>query len=280
MSADLHLHSSASDGVDDPAEVMAAAAAAGMHVVALTDHDTTAGWPAAAAAARALGLVLLPGAEISCQAGGISVHLLSYLHDPDDAALLAELGRTRADRVGRARRMVELLAADHPLSWRDVQAQVGPEATVGRPHIADALAAAGVVADREEAFATLLHRDSRYYLQHYAIDAFAAVRLVRAAGGVPVLAHARASRRGRVVSAGTIAELAAAGLLGLEADHPDHTAVEREELHALAGELGLLVTGSSDYHGRARPNRIGQCTTAPEGVEAIIAAGRGSAVVR
>jgi hypothetical protein len=277
---DLHTHSTASDGTQPPAAVVAEAVAAGLDVLALTDHDSTAGWGEAADASRRLGIVLVPGAEVSCQAGGISVHLLSYLHDPDDPALAAELGRTRAERIGRARRMVELIAVDHPLTWEDVVARVGPGATVGRPHIADALVAEGIVANRDEAFATLLHSGGPYYVRHYSPDVEHAVRLVRGAGGVPVMAHPLAARRGRTVSDAVIAGMAAAGLAGLEVDHRDHEPGERAHLRGLAAELGLFTTGSSDYHGTGKVNRIGENGTAPEVLEQIEAAATGSAVVR
>jgi predicted metal-dependent phosphoesterase TrpH len=277
---DLHVHSTASDGTQPPAAVVAEAAEAGLDAVALTDHDTTAGWGAAAAAARREGVVLVPGAEISCQAEGISVHLLSYLHDPADPELAAEMERTRSDRLGRARRMVDLIGRDHPLTWEEVLARVEPGATVGRPHIADAMVAKGLVADRDEAFATVLHAGSRYYVRHYAPDAERAVRLVRAAGGVPVMAHPLAGRRGRVVSDDVIAELAAAGLAGLEVDHRDHEPGEREHLRALAAELDLLTTGSSDYHGTGKVNRLGENLTSPGTLARIEAAGTGTAVVR
>lgn len=280
MRIDLHAHSAASDGTDAPAEVVRAAAEAGLDVVALTDHDTTAGWAEAATTARRLGVALVPGMEISCQAGGVSVHVLAYLHDPDDAPLRAETERTRRDRVTRARRMVDLLAADVPLEWEDVDAQAQDGATVGRPHIADALVARGVVTTREEAFAGLLHAGSPYHVRHYAPDAENAVRLVRAAGGVAVMAHPRAGRRGRVVSDAVIAGLAAAGLAGLEVDHRDHLPAERVALRGLAHDLGLFATGSSDYHGSGKVNTIGEHTTSPAVLEALEALGSGSAVVR
>jgi predicted metal-dependent phosphoesterase TrpH len=277
---DLHVHSTASDGTQPPAEVVAEAAAAGLDVVALTDHDTTAGWPEAAEAARRLGVVLVPGAEISCQAGGVSVHLLSYLHDPAETELVAEMERTRTDRLSRARRMVGLIAVDLPLTWEEVESRVEPGATVGRPHIADAMVAKGLVADRDEAFATVLHSGSRYHVRHYAPDAERAVRLVRRAGGVPVMAHPLAARRGRVVSDAVIAGLAAAGLAGLEVDHRDHDPAQREHLRALAARLGLLATGASDYHGTGKANRIGENLTSAETYQRIEAAATGAPVVR
>ena len=279
MPADLHTHSRASDGVDRPAGVMRAAAAAGLTVVALTDHDTTDGWDEAAQAARDLGLLLVPGTEISCLAGGISVHLLSYLHDPTEPQLREVLRVTRADRVGRARAIVQRLAAVVDLRWEDVAGLVAPGTTVGRPHIADALVARGVVATRDEAFAALLHRDSPYYVPHAAPQVEDAVRLVRRAGGVPVLAHPLADRRGRAVSEEMIASFVGAGLLGIEADHPDHTGEQRERVRLLAARYGLFWTGGSDYHGVARSYRIGEWIAPEPALEEILATGRGTGAV-
>lgn len=276
---DLHTHSTASDGTDAPGKVVEAAAAAGLTTIALTDHDTTVGWAAATAAALRLGVALVRGAEISAlsrpaqgvaeEGRGISVHLLSYLHDPEHPALLAELERTRADRETRAQRMVERLAEDFPITWEDVLAQTGPGTTIGRPHLADALVASGRVRDRDEAFATVLRPGTRYYVGHYAPAAADTVRAIRAAGGVPVFAHPGADSRGRIVPDSTIEELAAAGLAGLEVHHRDHTADMRDHLHDLARALGLLVTGSSDYHGTGKLNRIGEHTTTVDVLEII-----------
>ena len=280
MRIDLHVHSSASDGTHPPAAVVAEAAAAGLDAIALTDHDTTAGWAEAEAAARRLGLVFVPGIELSTQLDGVSVHLLAYLPDPADPALVVEMDRTRADRLTRARRMVDLVAADYPLTWAEVAARVEPGATVGRPHIADAMVAKGLVATRDEAFATVLHSGSRYHVRHYAPDTARAVRLVRGAGGVPVMAHPLAARRGRVVPDGAIVELAGEGLAGLEVEHRDHEPAERAHLRALAAELGLFTTGASDYHGTGKLNRIGENLTDPAVLERIEAEATGARVVR
>lgn len=271
---DLHAHSDVSDGTDRPAGVLRAAAGAGLDVVALTDHDTTGGWAEAEAAVAETGVALVRGAELSCRAGRISVHLLSYLHDPDEPVLREELERSREARLGRAEAMVDRLAEDHPITWEDVRAQTVSETTVGRPHIADALVAAGVVADRAEAFRTLLSPAAPYYVRYHAPEAVDLVARVRAAGGVPVMAHPRAAVRGRVVEDGVIEEMAEAGLFGLEVDHRDHTPEAVAELTALAGRLGLARTGSSDYHGRGKPNRLGENLTAPEVLERIAAEGR------
>ena len=281
MRIDLHAHSNVSDGTQAPAEVIASAAGAGLDVVALTDHDSTDGWAEAAAAAREHGVALVPGMEISCRTGeGISVHLLSYLHDPAHPGLLEEITKAKDARFTRAERMVSLLAEDYPLTWDDVIHHVAPGATLGRPHIADALVAAGVVEDRSEAFESILTSHSRYWVQHYAPDPAYAVELVRDAGGVPVFAHPVASSRGRIVGDRTYREMIDAGLAGLEIDHRDNPEEGRAFLRRLAERHGLLVTGSSDYHGTGKPNLLGENLTAPEVFARIEELGTGSSVVR
>ncbi|MDQ0277236.1 putative metal-dependent phosphoesterase TrpH [Arthrobacter silviterrae] len=277
MRIDLHAHSNVSDGTQPPAALVAAASAARLDIVALTDHDSTAGWAQALSAARELGVGLVPGMEISCKTPeGISVHLLSYLHDPAHPGLLEEITKSKDARLTRAERMVERLAEDYPLNWDDVSAHVAPGATVGRPHIADALVAAGIAADRNEAFASILTSHSRYFVSHYAPDPVLAVQLVRAAGGVPVFAHPVASSRGRVVAPHIFHDMIDAGLLGLEVDHRDNPPEGREWLRALAREEGLMVTGSSDYHGAGKPNLLGENTTAQDVLERIIATATGA----
>lgn len=270
MRADLHVHSNASDGSDPPAEVMRRAARAGLDVVALTDHDTTRGWSEAEEALPS-GLRLVRGAEISCAYDGISLHLLAYLFDPSHAELAAEMSMALDDRVPRAKAIVaKLAAAGYPVTWELVLDQLQDGATVGRPHIADTLVAAGVVADRNEAFTTLLHDDGPFFVGHYYVDALRAVQLVRAAGGVPVFAHPAAATRGTTVGEDAIRAMAAAGLAGLEVDHRDNAPADRERLRALAGELGLVVTGASDYHGTGKDNRLGEHTTDPAVLEALL----------
>ena len=263
MRIDLHTHSNASDGTQPPADVMASAAHAGLDVVALTDHDTTAGWEEATAAAVRHGIGLVRGIEISCASDGISVHLLGYLHDPADAALLAELERSRSSRHTRAERIVRKLSADVPITYEEVLETAAPGATVGRPHIADALVAKGVVSTRDDAFADYLYTGSPYHASHYAPDPVTAVRLVNAAGGVAVMAHPFAGRRGRLVDDDVIEAMAAAGLAGLEAHHRDHTPEDVAHAEQMARRLGLFVTGSSDYHGAGKVNVLGENTTAP-----------------
>ena len=245
----------------------------------VTIADTTAGWREAAAQAARTGVTVVLGSEISARWEGISVHLLSYLQDPAHPALITEIERTRSARLVRAQTMVDLLAEDFDLTWDDVLAQTGADATVGRPHIADALVAKGLVPDRSAAFATMLVPSSRYYVPHYAPDARDAVAAIRAAGGVPVFAHPGADQRGRTVPDAAIEQLAAAGLAGLEVHHRDHGPAQVARLAALADRLGLLVTGSSDYHGAGKPNLLGERTTAPEVLERIEDEGA-TAVVR
>jgi 3',5'-nucleoside bisphosphate phosphatase len=277
---DLHTHSTASDGTEPPAEVVASAARAGLDVVALTDHDTTAGWADAEQAAREHGVALVRGTEVSARARGVSVHLLAYLQDPTHPALVAELERTRVARDGRARAMVDLIAADHPITWADVLEHTSPGTVVGRPHIADALVRLGVVASRDAAFAELLRSDGPYHVPHYAPSAVDAVRAVRAAGGVPVFAHPGADGRGRIVPDAVFDELAAVGLAGLEVHHRDHEADDVAHLLDLAAALGLLVTGSSDYHGTGKQNRIGERLTEPEVLDALLALVTGTPALR
>ncbi|MFJ5923273.1 PHP domain-containing protein [Kitasatospora sp. NPDC092948] len=277
MRIDLHAHSNASDGTDSPAELVANAVAAGLDVVALTDHDTVAGHPGAAAALAGTGLTLVPGAELSCQVGGISMHLLAYLFDPAEPAFAAERELVRTDRFRRARAIVERCRElGAPISWEQVQ-RIAGDGSVGRPHIASALVEAGVVASVSDAFTPeWLANEGRADVRKHETDPALAVRLVREAGGVPVFAHPGAVKRGRTVSDQVIADLAAAGLAGLEVDHIDHDEPTRSRLRGLARELGLLVTGSSDYHGSRKTVRLGECTTDPAVYEALVAQATGA----
>ncbi|MFK0190533.1 PHP domain-containing protein [Kitasatospora sp. NPDC090308] len=280
MRIDLHAHSNASDGTDSPAELVANAVAAGLDVVALTDHDTVAGYGAAAAAVAGTGLVLVPGAELSCQVDGISMHLLAYLFDPAEPAFAAERELVRTDRFRRGRAIVERCRElGAPISWEQVE-RIAGEGSVGRPHIASALVEAGVVASVSDAFTPeWLANGGRADVRKHETDPVAAVRLVRAAGGVPVFAHPGAVKRGRTVSDAVIAGLAAAGLGGLEVDHVDHDEPTRARLRALAAELGLFTTGSSDYHGTRKTVRLGEHTTDPAAYEELLAQATGAAPV-
>ncbi|NDU76088.1 PHP domain-containing protein [Actinomadura sp. DSM 109109] len=275
MRIDLHCHSAASDGTRPPAEVVRRARERGMDVVALTDHDTVSGWDEAAASLPD-GLALVPGIELSCKEGGHSLHLLGYLFDPGEPVLAAELARIRDDRVVRARGMVERLnELGAEVTWDGVRTLARGEA-VGRPHIARAMVDAGVIATADEAFTSRwIAQDGRAYVERYALDAERAIALVRAAGGVCVLAHPRARRRGYVFEDEVIERLAAAGLAGVEVDHPDHVPGDRARLRDVAAALGLAVTGSSDDHGAFTGDRIGAETTAPGAFEALRAAATG-----
>ena len=280
VAIDLHTHSSASDGTEAPAVVVQRAVEAGLDTVALTDHDTTLGWVEAADAARAHGIRLVRGIEVSCSRRHQSIHLLAYLPDPTHPGLVTELARARESRDTRLDRMVRLMADDGiDITVDRVRAEVEVGATAGRPHIADALVTAGIVAHRDEAFRRFLGNDSRYYVSHYAPDPVRAVEVVRAAGGVPVIAHAWSATRGKVVADALVEELVDAGLLGLEVHHRDHTAEAVRHLTDLAHSLGLVATGSSDYHGDGKLNRLGEHTTAPAVLEEIEALASGSVVV-
>lgn len=250
--------------------------------MAITDHDTTGGW-AEAAAARPDGLRLVRGAELSCRwyeapQYPIALHMLAYLFDPDEPRLAADLVELRSDREQRGEKIVEKLRADGvPITWAEVR-DYAAGGSVGRPHIAQALIRAGLVRTTNEAFASRW-LGARYFVPKADLDVFQAVRAVRAAGGVAVFAHPRATVRGRVVPDQLIEELADAGLFGLEADHEDHSAEERAEVRALADRLGLVVTGSSDFHGTHKTVKLGAFQTAPEAYEKIVSAASGVPVL-
>ncbi|WP_225827240.1 PHP domain-containing protein [Streptomyces naphthomycinicus] len=264
MRIDLHCHSTASDGTDTPAELVRKAAAAGLDVVALTDHDTTRGH-AEATAALPEGLTLVTGAELSCRLDGVSMHLLAYLFDPEEPALLAERELVRDDRVPRAKGMVAKLdELGVPVTWEQVE-RIAAGGSVGRPHVATALVELGVVPTVSDAFTEEWLADGgRAFVEKHETDPFEAIRLVKAAGGVCVFAHPAAAKRGRTVPEFRIAELAEAGLDGIEVDHMDHDPDARDRLRGLAKELGLLATGSSDYHGSRKTVALGAYTTDPE----------------
>jgi predicted metal-dependent phosphoesterase TrpH len=251
---------------------------AGLDVIALTDHDTSAGWEAAAAALPA-GLSLVRGTELSCSRAGISMHLLAYLFDPAEPAFAAVRQTLRESRISRAARMVEMMAADgHPVTWDQVRELAG--GTVGRPHIAQALMAHGLVGSVGEAFQPdWIGTRGRYWVAKAELDVVDGVRLVTGAGGVAVFAHPAASKRGRTVGDEVIALMAAAGLAGLEVDHVDQDESEREHLRGLAAELGLLTTGSSDYHGDNKEVRLGAHLTAEAAYEEIVSRASGLEVL-
>lgn len=269
MRIDLHTHSLVSDGTEPPAEVMRASQAAGLDVVALTDHDSMAGLEEAAETAAAIGLNFVPGIEVSCTHHGISIHLLAYWPDPSHPDIVTMLEKTRAARIDRARTMVELIGARYPLTWETLLEHAGDAETIGRPHIADALVAAGAFASRDDAFAEVLAGNSEYYVPHYAPPVLDTIRTFRATGAVPVFAHPGADGRGQVVSTDVIKAMARAGLVGLEVEHRDHSELQRGRLARIAERLDLVHTGASDYHGTGKLNQLGENVTSPAAYRAL-----------
>lgn len=279
MRADLHSHSSASDGTRPPAEVMRRAAAAGLDAIALTDHDTVSGI-AAAASALPSGLTLIPGMELSCRRYGHSVHLLAYLFDPSHPELAAQIQAIRDSRVTRAREMVAKLAElGTGVTWDQVTA-IADGGVIGRPHIARAMIANGVVGSIDEAFTSQwIGPGGRAHVRRYALDPAEAVRLVGAAGGVCVLAHPLAQTRGWLIPDDLITELAAAGLAGVEVDHPGHSEADRSQLAGLVTKLGLVPTGGSDDHGELTSDRLGTESTSGDVVMRLLADATGASVI-
>lgn len=281
MRIDLHTHTTASDGTDSPAELVQAAARSGLDIVAITDHDSTRGWSAAVEALPP-GLTLVRGMEMSCVGDGedgapVPVHLLAYLFDPAHEAFARERVRLRAERVARVRAMAERMVADGlPI---DPDAVLAGVEVAGRPHLARALLAAGVVDSVDEAFRVLLAPGGPYYVEKSDTPLADAVAMVAEAGGVSVVAHARARSRGRLLAIDHIRKLAADGLAGLEVDHPDHTDADRDVLRALAAELDLAMTGSSDYHGENKTIALGQHTTEPAQFDTLAAKASGTPLV-
>ena len=282
MLIDLHTHSTASDGTDSPADLVRAAGAAELDIVAITDHDTTAGWAEAVAALPA-GLALVRGIEMSCEGRGedgrpVAVHLLAYLFDPAHAAFARERERLRNERIVRIRAMAELMMEDGlPIDADEVLAEAGPAA--GRPHLARALMRAGVVGSIGEAFVDLLAPRGRYFVDKSDTPLDEAVQLVAEAGGVSVLAHGRARTRGRLLSLDHVRDLAGAGLHGVEVHHPDHSPEDARVLQALADDFGLVVTGSSDYHGTNKAIRLGEFTTDADEFDTLVSKASGVQVV-
>jgi predicted metal-dependent phosphoesterase TrpH len=224
---DLHTHTNFSDGTDSPTQLINKALAAGITVLGLTDHDSTSGWQEAITALRP-GISLVPGAEISCQTpDGISVHILGLLFDSENLELMSTMQATRENRHGRMAKIITRLnEAGIEISMQDVLDQLADGATLGRPHLADAL--------------------------------------VKKGGGVSVIAHPMASHRGRTISLETFGSLIDAGLDGVEVDHRDHSPDEKTQLIELAKQNNLVMTGASDYHGNGKLNQLGEYVTMPE----------------
>ena len=267
---DLHTHSLASDGTDTPGELINKAHASGITVLGLMDHDTVAGWDEATMYLRP-GMSLVLGSEISCQTlDGTSVHMLGMLFDRDNSALSEVLATTRDNRLTRMNRIIARLnEAGYEISIEDVLAQLAPGATLGRPHLADALIAKKLVASRDEAFAELLHNNSKYYISHYSPTPEDAIKLIKQAGGVAVIAHPLASLRGRTINIDSFKSMVEAGLDGIEISHRDQSEDERELLREVVARYGIIATGSSDYHGNGKLNELAEFTTKPEDFEAL-----------
>ena len=261
---DLHTHSNFSDGTDSPAQLINKALATGITTIALTDHDSVAGIAQAQSALRP-GISLVAGAEISCQTDdGISVHMLGLLFDLENKDLISTMEKTRENRHGRMQRIIERLnEAGIEISIQDVLAELAQGATLGRPHLADALIKKGVVNSRDEAFSQMLHNKSKFYVAHYSPKPVEAIKLIKAAGGVAIIAHPMASHRGRTISIETFGDLIEAGLDAIEVDHRDHSPDEKNALIQLARDNNLVMTGASDYHGNGKLNLLGEYTTDP-----------------
>ena len=261
---DLHTHSNFSDGTDSPAQLINKALATGITTIALTDHDSVAGIAQAQSALRP-GISLVAGAEISCQTDdGISVHMLGLLFDLENKDLISTMEKTRENRHGRMQRIIERLnEAGIEISIQDVLAELAQGATLGRPHLADALIKKGVVSSRDEAFSQMLHNKSKFYVAHYSPKPVEAIKLIKAAGGVAIIAHPMASHRGRTISIETFGDLIEAGLDAIEVDHRDHSPDEKNALIQLARDNNLVMTGASDYHGNGKLNLLGEYTTDP-----------------
>ena len=262
---DLHTHTTCSDGTDRPRDLVNKAIVQGLEVLGISDHDTTSGWEEATQALRGT-LKLALGAEISClTSDGISVHMLGMLFDPNHKEMQTVLEETRDGRLPRMRKMIEKMQAEGmDISIEDVEKAMPVGATMGRPHLADALVAKKIVKSRDEAFIDLLHNDSRFYVSHAAPTPVEAIALIRRAGGVAVIAHPFASHRGQILKPDDFADLVTAGLNGLEVDHRDQNPDERAMLRAIAQELDLVVTGSSDYHGTGKLNLLAENHTSRE----------------
>jgi predicted metal-dependent phosphoesterase TrpH len=267
---DLHTHSLASDGTDTPGELINKAHARGITVLGLMDHDTVAGWDEATRYLRP-GMSLVLGSEISCQTlDGTSVHMLGMLFDSENAALAKVLATTRENRLTRMDRIIARMnEAGYEISIDYVLAQLAPGATIGRPHLADALIAKKIVASRDEAFAELLHNNSKFYISHYSPTPEDAIKLIKGAGGVAVIAHPLASLRGRTISIDSFASMVDAGLDGIEISHRDQSEEQRELLREVVAQYGIIATGSSDYHGNGKLNELAEFTTKPEDFAAL-----------
>jgi 3',5'-nucleoside bisphosphate phosphatase len=267
MRIDLHTHSLYSDGTDTPSALVDRARQVGLDVVALTDHDTFDGVDEAASRGEQTGVRVVSGMELSCSRVGQSVHLLAYGADPASPGLATEMVKVRGGRMGRLAGVLERLAQlGVPVTEEQVLDEVGQSPSVGRPHIADAMVKAGHVANRTEAFERFLADGGPAHVPRYAIAVERGIDLVHQAGGVAVIAHPWGRGRDHILPPEVLRRLTfEQGLDGIEVDHQDHDSATRRRLATVAGELGLLATGSSDYHGTGKlDHELGCNTTDPE----------------
>ena len=263
---DLHSHTNASDGEHSPEELVALARDRGLAVLALTDHDTTAGIERAlAAAARAGDIELIPGVELSTDVPGHEIHVLGYFVNFRNPEFLAMINKFHDGRIGRAEKIVaKLEGLGAPISFARVQ-EIAGDGSIGRPHVAQALVEAGHVSTMKAAFDQFLANDKPAYVEHYSLPPTEAVKLILSAGGVPVLAHPRG-----VVQ--FVPDLVTAGLLGLECYYPEYAEHEQRELVELARRYGLIATGGSDFHGLHKMGHLsglGKIYVPPEAVEKL-----------
>jgi predicted metal-dependent phosphoesterase TrpH len=267
--ADLHMHTTASDGTYTPEALVRAAKAKGLAAIAITDHDVTDGVEEGMRFGADIGLEVLAGVEINTDHGDTEIHVLGYAMDLSNPQMVETMDWLREGRMERARKMVEKLnALGYPLSWERVLEIAGPGA-IGRPHIADALVEAGHVVSRKDAFARFLGNDGPAYAARARFDATDAIRLIRGAGGVPVVAHPA-----KIHDDSLIPGLVGAGLGGLEAYHSEHTPEQAEHYVRLANDLGLLWTGGSDFHGSMESRPLAGVTVPYTQVEALKAAAK------
>jgi hypothetical protein len=242
---DLHLHTTASDGRLDPGELVELAHQEGVRVAALTDHDTTAGLPAAREAGARLGVEIISGVELSADIPGAEVHMLGLYLNEEDEDFQGKLAELRSGRVGRAERMVAKLAElDAPISWERVQ-QLAGGAAVGRPHVAQALLEAGHVQTIPEAFDRFISRSGPAYVERAKLSPVESIALIHSVQGLAVLAHPLEGAG----CEGLLPELVQAGLDGLESYYQGYSAGQVRRLVGLARRHGLVPTGGSDFHG-------------------------------
>lgn len=281
---DLHTHTNISDGTDSPTALIQKALAEKISVLAITDHDSTAGINEAIATllAGTSNMKLVPGAEISCQTeNGTSVHILGLLFDLANTELQTVMANTRENRIGRMEKILaRLRGAGIQIEMSDVLEQLADGATLGRPHLADALVKKGYFNSRDEVFSQILHNRSKYYVSHYSPKPHEAIALIKQAGGVAVIAHPLADRRGQVIDELDFQQLVSAGLDGIEVFHRDNNQSEQEQLIDFAIKNQLAVTGSSDYHGNGKLNKLAEFVTAPEEWEKLEARANARRVIQ